>query len=577
MSNFASTASFADSRLPPASPLPLRDALATTACAVLGIVAFLLERRQISNGEFWGAAVWLAAYAAGGYGPTLRALSSLSKADLNVDLLMILAAIGAAIIGDWAEGVVLLFLFSLSGTLEAFAMNRTRRSIHALVRLRPREALRVNATSRDERLIQIDALRVDDLVRVKPGERFPVDGVVFEGETFADEATLTGESQPVLKSIGKAVFAGSINGSGSVVIRMTKAVADTTLERIVHLVEKAQSQKTPAQLFIESWQRPYVLGVLTAALFVFLGARLIHTARWDDAFYHAMVLLVVASPCAVVIGAPAVMLSAIAQAGWRGVLFKGAVHLESLGKVDVIAFDKTGTLTTGKPAVTEIWAPESANIERLIQLAAAVEHRSEHPLGAPVIDELHRRGIPLAKEDVDEFHSHTGEGVHGRVGGIWVGVGRERLFQTHDIAIPASLSKHAQRMREQGQTALLVVTDQEALCGVIGVADQIRLEAAPTLMTLKRLGIRKLVVLTGDHPSVARAVANAVNADDVRAGLLPEEKTIELRRLSDEGRTVAMVGDGVNDAPALATARVGIAMGGAGTDVALEVADVVLC
>jgi Cd2+/Zn2+-exporting ATPase len=380
----------------------------------------------------------------------------------------------------------------------------------------------------------------------------------------------------VPKFLGSDVFAGTINGSSSLVIRMTKAVADTTLERIVHLVEEAQSQKTPAQQFIESWQRPYVLGVLTAAFAVFLGARLIHTARWEDAFYHAMVLLVVASPCAVVVGAPAVMLSAIAHAGWRGVLFKGAAHLESLGMVDAIAFDKTGTLTTGKPAVTEVWAPEDTDLDRLLQLAAAVERRSEHPLGVPVIDELDRRGIPSTKEPVEEFHSHTGEGVHGRVGGIWVGVGRERLFQTHAIAIPTQLAKQAQRLRDQGQTAMLVITDQEGLRGVIGVADQIRKEAAPTLKTLKFLGVRKLIVLTGDHPSVARSVASAVNADDVRAGLLPEEKTLELRRLSDQGLIVAMVGDGVNDAPALATANIGVAMGGAGTDVALEVADVVL-
>jgi Cd2+/Zn2+-exporting ATPase len=554
----------------------VRDALATAACAIFGITGFVLQRNENPAVARWAIAFWLAAYVAGGIGPTVRSIQALARFDLNVDLLMILAAAGAAVIGDWAEGVVLLFLFSLSGALESFAMNRTTRSIQALVKLRPRDALLVDGASHVERVVPIETLSIGSQVRVKPGERFPVDGIVVEGETFADEATLTGESELVAKPLGSQVFAGTINSQGSVLVRMSRAVADTTIERIVHMVQEAQAQKTPAQLFIESWQKPYVIGVLSAALFVFLGARIFHTADWHDAFYHAMVLLVVASPCAVVVGTPAVMLSAIAKAGWHGILFKGAVHLESLGKVAVMAFDKTGTLTLGKPGVTEVWAPEGTDLDRMLQLAAAVERRSEHPLGVPVVEEVGHRGLDFIQSPVEEFHSHTGEGVHGRVDGVWVGVGRERLFQSHDMAIPPAISTHAQRLREQGQTALLVVADQGKLCGIVAVADQIRPEAASTLESLKRLGIQRLVILTGDHPGVARAVARAVHADEVRAGLAPDEKVLELRRLATQGDLVAMVGDGVNDAPALATARVGIAMGGAGADVALEVADVVL-
>jgi Cd2+/Zn2+-exporting ATPase len=455
-------------------------------------------------------------------------------------------------------------------------MNRTTRSIKALMRLRPREALLVDRESHAERIVPIDELAIGDEVRVKPGERFPVDGLVVDGEAFADEATLTGESTLVAKAVGSQVFAGTINSQGSVLVRMTKAVGDTTLARIVHMVQEAQSQKTPTQLMVESWQRPYVIGVLSAAVLVFLGARLIHTTDWQDAFYHSMVLLVVASPCAVVVGAPAVMLSAIARAAWHGVLFKGAVHLESMGQVSTIAFDKTGTLTTGKPAVTEVWATDGADANRLLQLAAAVERRSEHPLGAPVVLEAERRGLPVSTAAVEEFHSHTGEGVHGRVDGVWIGVGRERMFQSHEAPAPPAVIRHAQQIRARGETALLVVTSDDGLAGVIGLADQVRADAEPALTVLKRLGVKRLVVLSGDHEIVARAVAKAVHADEVRAGLAPEEKVLALKRLAMDGDLVAMVGDGVNDAPALATARVGVAMGGAGTDVALEVADVVL-
>jgi len=489
---------------------------------------------------------------------------------------MILAAIGAAAIGDWIEGVVLLFLFSLSGTLEAFAMYRTTRSIESLIQLRPREAMLVREGIAEDQRVPVESLQIGNVVRVRPGERFAVDGVICEGETWADEATLTGESEPIHKPLGTMVFSGTINGQGSVLVRMTRAVADTTLERIVHMVQEAQAQKTPTQRFVESWQQPYVIGVMAAAVLVLLGARLVHTASWYDAFYHAMVMLVAASPCAVVVSAPAVLLSAIARAGRHGILFKGGVHLETLGKVDVIAFDKTGTVTLGKPGVTEFWTPEGVDQARLLSLAATVEHRSEHPLAVPVIAEVRRRGLALSETPLGEFHSHTGHGVHARVEGVWVGVGREGLFETHDIAIPAELIEQAQRIRERGQTALLVLTMEESLCGVIGVADQIRPEAAATMDALKRLGIRKIVILTGDHERVALAIAKLLHADEVRAGLLPDQKVVELRRLAEDGGLVAMVGDGVNDAPALAAASVGIAMGGAGTDVALEVADVVL-
>jgi Cd2+/Zn2+-exporting ATPase len=555
---------------------PVAGVIATILCAALGIAAAAIKHFGASTTSSAFVALVVGAYLAGGFGPARHAFEALLHGRLNVDLLMIVAALGAAVIGDALEGVVLLFLFSLSGTLEAFATYRTSRSIESLVKLRPREALLVEDGVEADRHVHVDELRIGDVVRVRPGEAFPVDGVVLDGDTWADEATLTGESEPIPKAPGDNVFAGTINGQGSVTVRMTRAVADTTIERIVHMVQDAQAQKTPTQRLVESWQRPYVIGVFVAAALVFMFARLVHTASNYDAFYHAMVLLVAASPCAVVVSAPSVLLSAIARAGRHGILFKGGVHLEDLGKVDVMAFDKTGTVTVGRPGVTEIWSPLGVDQNRLLALAAAVEHRSEHPLREPVLAEAGQRRIELLQAPLTDFNSHTGLGVHARVDGTWVGIGRERLFESHDVAIPADLAHEAERIRGLGQTALLVIASDERLYGVIGVADQLRPEAPATFAALKRLGIGKLVILSGDHPRVAHAIANQLGADDVRAGLMPDQKVVELRRLADDGVTVAMVGDGVNDAPALAAARVGIAMGGAGADVALEVADVVL-
>jgi Cd2+/Zn2+-exporting ATPase len=557
------------------APPPLATAIATAVCALSATAGWVFSLVDAPWAHYASLAAFAVAYLTGGAEPAAHALRELLRGRLNIDLLMIVAAGGAAAIGEWPEGAVLLFLFSLSGVLEAFALHRTTRAIDSLMQLRPREAALVREGTNQEERVPVESLAIGNVLRVRPGERFPVDGVVSEGETWADEATLTGESEPIPKPRDAAVFAGTVNGAGSVLVRMTRAAEGTTLARIVHMVQEAQAQKTPAQRLVEAWQRPYVIGVLLAAALTFLGARIVHTTDWSDAFYHSMVLLVAASPCAVVVSSPAVILSAIARAGRHGVLFKGGAHLESLGKVDVVALDKTGTVTVGKPAVTEVWTPEGIDALRLLALASAVEHHSEHPLAAQVLAEAKKRGIAPAA-DLQDFQSHTGLGVNARVGGVWVGVGREGLFEKHGLAVPADMAQAAARIRAAGQTALLVLAAGEAARGVIGLADSPRPEAPAALAALRRLGIEKIVLLTGDHERVARAIADSVGADDVRAGLLPEQKVIELKRLMEGGRLLAMVGDGVNDAPALAAARVGIAMGSAGTDVALETADVVL-
>lgn len=560
---------------PPKLTPPITSAILTGICAASGIVAAVCHYTLSDPSQFWMILASVIAYVAGGIGPTINAWRFLAEGKLNVDLLMIVAAIGAASIGDWLEGVVLLFLFSLSGTLEAFAIFRTNQSIESLIQLRPRYAWLVREGCSEDMHVPVESLKIGDLLRVRPGDRFPVDGIVREGESWADESTLTGESEQIHKTIDSNVFAGTINGNGNVLIEMNRAASDTTLERIVHMVQEAQAQKTPTQRFVESWQQPYVIGVFIASALVFLGARLVHTTSWYDSFYHSMVMLVAASPCAVVVGSPAVLLSAIARAGRQGVLFKGGVHLEAMGSVQTIAFDKTGTVTLGRPGVTEVWTQREGDSSKLLSLASAVEQRSEHPLGIPVIAETKLRGIDISTETITEFHSHTGLGVHARVGGVWVGIGREGLFDSHDFAIPPEVIARTEQIRARGETALIVVTDSN-VAGVIGVADQLRNEAADTVAALYQLGLKTIVMLTGDHERVAHSIANKVGIREVRAGLLPDQKVVELKKLEDGGGDVAMVGDGVNDAPALAAAKIGVAMGGAGTDVALEVADVVL-
>ena len=554
---------------------PIASAIATSICACFAFSGFALSRWMAAP-YYTSLAMWIVAYIAGGYRPLKESFAAILEGKLNVDTLMVAAALGAAILGDWVEGAVLLFLFSLSGTLEAFATYRTNRTIESLVQLRPRQATRICIETTMDEIVDVANLQLGDIVRVRPGERFAIDGVVREGESWVDESTLTGESELIHKVKGANVFSGTMNGQGTVSVVMTKAIADTTLERIVHMVHEAQAQKTPTQRIVESWQQPYVIGVFASALLIFFAARLIHMASWNDAFYHAMVLLVAASPCAVVVSSPSVMLSAIALAGRHGVLFKGAVHLETLGKVEVLAMDKTGTVTIGKPSVTEVWTTQGANVTRFLSLAVAVEKQSEHPLAAPIIIEAKRHGVSDNSLDLHDFHSHTGLGVYARVDGVWVGAGNEKLFETYHVELLPGILENAQRMREAGQTALIVIAAEERIGGVIGVADRLRPEAVGTIAKLKKLGVHEIVLLTGDHERVARAIAKELGVDEVLAGLLPDGKVKELLRLAKNGRCIAMIGDGVNDAPALATADVGIAMGGAGTDVALEVADVVL-
>jgi len=510
------------------------------------------------------------AYLTGGFLEARNAIRSLRAGVFDVNALMIAAAIGAAVIGQWAEGAVLLFLFSLSNALEAYAMDRTRQALRALMALRPAEAtlLKEGGAVR----VAVEDVTVGDRILVKPGERIPADGSVLEGHSAVDQSPMTGESVPVPKGIGSGVLAGTINGQGTLEIRVSKPHAESTLAKVIRLVEEAQSARVPAQRIIDRFGNVYAVGVAAAALVMAVLPVLVFGVEPAAAIYRGITLLVVGSPCALVISTPASVLSAIANAARQGILFKGGAYLEALGRVRAVALDKTGTLTRGVPAVTDILPADGTTAEEVLRLAASVEGRSEHLLGQAVVTEARRRGITLA--GAADLQAIVGRGVLARVDGRVVAVGSQAFLGEREIPVPLALRGAADRLQAGGKTVIFVADGGAR--GLIAVADQVRPEAAAVLRRLKGLGVATTVMLTGDNPRVAEAVATATGVDAYYAELLPAAKAEVVSALRSQHRDVAMVGDGVNDAPALARASVGVAMGAAGSDVALETADVIL-
>lgn len=508
------------------------------------------------------------AYLAGGASSTVAALQVLRHGVIDVNLLMVVAALGAALIGEWAEGGVLLLLFSASNALQAYAFERTHRAIRALLRLRPNQASVLREGG--EVVVPVEELAVGDHVLVRPGERIPIDGVVRAGESAVDQAAITGESMPVAKGPGDTVFAGTINGSGALEIEATRRAADTTLARIIALVEEAQANRAPTQRFIDAFEQRYARAVILGAAVAIPVFWLVVGFPFEHAFYRAMTLLVVASPCALVISTPAAILSAIASAARQGVLFKGGAHLETAGRVEIVALDKTGTLTSGQPRVTDVIALDGRPAAEVLELAAAAERRSEHPLAGAILAAAGDRPTAEARD----VQALPGRGVSARVNGAEVWVGTPRLFAEMGRPLEGAAAERVVELGAEGKTAMVVGLDG-APVGIVAVADTVRPAAAAVVARLRALGVRRVVMLTGDNHRVAKAVARQIGIDEVRADLLPADKLQVVEELRRQGR-VAMVGDGVNDAPALAAADLGIAMGAAGTDVALETADVVL-
>jgi len=511
------------------------------------------------------------AYATGGYFGVRASLESLKQRQLDIDFLMVTAALGAAAVGEWRDGAILLFLFSLSNVLQDYAIGRSRRAIQALFALHPEEAhVRRGETVET---VPISELTIGQTVLIRPGERIPVDGEIVAGGSSVDQSPITGESMPVEKGIGDRVFAGTLNQQGSLDVRVTQLASDSTLSRIIKMVEEAQGRKAPTQRFLDDFEQYYALGVIGAALLVMLVPWLALGWTFDDSFYRAMVLLVVASPCALVISVPAAFLSAIAAGARRGVIFKGGVHLEQMAEIKVVAFDKTGTLTAGTPAVTDIHTFNGYGEDELLRAAATVESRSEHPLSQAVRRAAESRDLALG--EVADFSADAGRGVTGVVDGEVVRVGNRRYIEECAGRPPDGLLAVHDRLESEGKTVLLVCNGGGWM-GALAVADEIRPQSATIVDELHAAGIERVVMLTGDNASVGEAIGQQAHIDQVHAGLMPADKATIMEQLEREVGPVAMVGDGVNDAPALAAATVGIAMGAAGTDVALETADVVL-
>lgn len=556
-------------------------ALAEARWAAAATAAFLIALPlQLAGAASWTwGALYAVAYVAGGWDPALAGLRALREKTLDVDLLMIVAALGAASIGQVMDGALLVVIFATSGALEAIATARTADSVRGLLDLAPTTATRLTAGG-GEQAVDTTELTVGDVILVRPGERVGADGEVIEGASDVDQATITGEPLPVAKEAGDEVFAGTLNGAGALRVRVGRDASDSVIARIVAMVEEASQTKAPTQLFIEKVEQRYSLGMVVATLAVFA----VPLAFGDDltgALLRAMTFMIVASPCAVVLATMPPLLSAIANAGRHGVLVKSAVVMERLGQVDAVALDKTGTLTEGTPRVTAVHTLPGNGLtdDALLALAAAAEHRSEHPLARAVVAAARARGLDIAA--VEDFASTPGVGVSATVGGATVEAGAPaRLLATpsageaRDEASADALAR-ARQLGEEGQTAVVVLRDGTPV-GVLGIADRLRPDAAATVTALESLTGTAPMLLTGDNAQAAARLAAEMGIDDVRAGLLPQDKVAAVREAEGAGRRVLVIGDGVNDAPALAAAHTGIAMGRAGSDLALETADAVI-
>jgi Cd2+/Zn2+-exporting ATPase len=522
-------------------------------------------------------------YFFGGFFTTKEAFEAISKGQFEIDFLMLVAAVGAAFLGQWAEGALLLFLFSFGHSLEHYAMGKATKSIAALADLAPKTAI----VRRDGKEIEvpIEELVLGDIIIIKPNSKISADGAVIKGESSVNQAPITGESIPVDKSpvsdpekdyddkslkAENKVFAGTINGSQVLEVKVTRLASDSTLSRLVKLVNDTEAQKSPTQLFTDKLQKYYVPAVLILVV-ILLFAYLVINEPFSKSFYRAMAVLVAASPCALAISTPSAVLSAIARAARSGVLIKGGGPLEQLGGLTAIAFDKTGTLTEGKPQLTGVVALGKLSEEEVLEIAIAVEKLSDHPLASAIVkgglERLKQKDIPSAKN----LQAVTGHVVKATVGDKKIVIGNRSLFKK----LSDEINKQVEKLENEGNTTMLIEQEGEII-GIIALMDVPRKEAKKTLAELKELGIKRMIMLTGDNQQVAEAVAKQIGITDVMGGLLPEDKVKAIKDLIKKEKQVAMIGDGVNDAPAMAKSTVGIAMGAAGSDVALETADIAL-
>jgi Zn2+/Cd2+-exporting ATPase len=531
---------------------------------------------QLTSGEKSLPAIllFLGAIIAGGYSLFKSGIKNLLKLDFDMRALMTVAIIGAAIIGEWSEGAVVVILFAVSEVLERYSMDKARASIRSLMDIAPKAAL-VRRNGR-EYSIHVNEIEVGDTMIVKPGEKIAMDGEVVAGYSAVNQAAITGESVPAEKNIGNEVFAGSINGEGALEVKVTKLADDTTLAKIIHLVEEAQAEKAPSQSFVDRFAKYYTPVIIIVAFLVAVFPPLLFNADWSDWIYQGLAVLVVGCPCALVISTPVSIVTAIGNAAKNGVLIKGGVHLEEMGMLKAVAFDKTGTLTKGIPVVTDFEVLASVDEIELLAKVAALENKSQHPLAAAIVRKAETAGAAFRENQVEEFTSVTGKGLKGVVDGVAYHIGSPKYLKeiiAGGISSPAAEKIAA--LQAEGKT-VMAVGEESCLLALIAVADEVRETSREVVSRLHELGIEKTIMLTGDNRGTAEAIGSQAGVSDIESDLMPEDKLTFIKTLQKEHGKVAMVGDGINDAPALAAATVGVAMGGAGTDTALETADIAL-
>lgn len=545
----------------------------TAISAALLLIAWILSDRYGEEGLL-PISLYAASIIIGGFTLFIKGLRNLVALRFDMNTLMTVAILGATAIGEWGEGATVVFLFAISEALETYSMEKARQSISSLMDIAPKEAtVRRNG---QEMQIPVDDIQIGDIMLVKPGQKLAMDGEVVKGTSSINQAAITGESIPVTKSVGDEVFAGTLNEEGLLEVKVTKTVEDTTIAKIIHLVEEAQAERAPSQAFVDRFAKYYTPLIMLLALGVTVVPPLFFGGDWNKWVYEGLAILVVGCPCALVVSTPVAIVTAIGNAAQKGVLIKGGIHLEEAGSLSAIAFDKTGTLTQGVPVVTDWISLQNQKEKEYLAIAAAMEKGSQHPLASAIVRKVEEEQIPLEQWEVEDFSSITGKGVKATVNGDEYYIGSPRLFEE---LLPSGsiedLQTHIHTLQDQGKTVMVLGTKEQALL-LIAVADEVRESSREAIKKLHALGIQKTIMLTGDNKATAHAIGRKLGISEVKGELLPKDKLEVIKKLKESGQKVAMVGDGVNDAPSLATANVGIAMGGAGTDTALETADIAL-
>ncbi|MDN4607942.1 heavy metal translocating P-type ATPase [Sporosarcina highlanderae] len=546
-----------------------RENQTTVASLFLLILGYIATFYQGEDNAL-SIALFASAILVGGYNLFKVGLVNLSKLQFDMNTLMTIAVIGAALIGEWGEGAVVVFLFAISEALESYSIDKARNSIRSLMDIAPNTAIIRRGNNEFE--IDVEEIQIDDIMIIKPGQKIAMDGEVVKGSSSINQAAITGESVPVHKVPGDEVFAGTINEEGSLEVRVTKRVEDTTIAKIIHLVEEAQAEKAPSQQFVDRFAKYYTPAIMIISFLIIVIPPMFLGGVWSEWIYRGLVVLVVGCPCALVISTPVAIVTAIGNAARNGVLIKGGVHLEETGRLKVVAFDKTGTLTQGTPEVTDIVPLTDMSSDEILRNSASVEKFSQHPLASAIFRNAEK--LNLALVPVDDFQSITGKGAKATVNNELVQIGSPNMFRELSM-LPEQYELQIETLQKEGKTVMLLGVGNDVK-GLIAVADQVRQSSLTIIQKLYELGIQKAIMLTGDNKATANAIGSQLGLSEVKAELMPQDKLDTIKSLRNQYGKVAMVGDGVNDAPALASATVGIAMGGAGTDTALETADIAL-